>query len=100
MMLQQVYVSEDMHEGIKRKTNIILPPTQVPKQNIFAEAILGHTSARQKRHPLTWAVSLGAHMAVLAVLLLIPLYFSQGLSLGGLNSTLLVAPLPPAAAPP
>ena len=55
---------------------------------------------RQKRHPLKWAVSLGAHVGVLILLLLMPLYFSQGLNMQRLNMTLLVAPLPPAAAPP
>jgi periplasmic protein TonB len=43
---------------------------------------------------------LGAHVGVLTLLLLLPLYFSQGLDLHRFNSTLLMAPLPPAAAPP
>jgi protein TonB len=70
------------------------------QQDVFAEAMLETTSTRQKRHPLKWAVSLGAHVGILTLLLLLPLYFSQGLDLQRLRSTFLVAPLPPTAAPP
>jgi protein TonB len=78
-----------------------LPPTPVAaKQELFAEAMLERSSTRQKRHPLKWAASLAAHAAVLFLLLLLPLYFSQGLDMRRLNMTLLVAPLPPAAEPP
>jgi protein TonB len=70
------------------------------KQDVLAEALLEKSSTRQKRHPLKWAASLGAHAAVLFLLLLMPLYFSQGLDMHRLNMTLLIAPMPPAAAPP
>ena len=100
MLNQNVFFLEDM-KGAKPKRSVVLPPTQVAaKQDFFAEAILEQSSTRQKRHPLKWAASLGAHAAVLFLLLMMPLYFSQGLDMHRLNMTLLVAPLPPAAAPP
>ena len=100
MLNQHVFFLEDMN-GAKPKHSVVLPPTQVAaKQDILGEAMLERSSTRQKRHPLKWAVSLGAHVAVLFLLLLLPLYFSQGLDLQRFNTTLLVAPLPPAAAPP
>jgi len=100
MLNQNVFFLEDM-KGAKPKRSVVLPPTQVAaKQDFFAEAILEQSSTRQKRHPLKWAASLGAHAAVLFLLLLMPLYFSQGLDLQRFNTTLLIAPLPPAAAPP
>ena len=100
MLNQHVFFLEDMN-GAKPKRSVVLPPTQVAaKQDVFAEAMLERSSTRQKRHPLKWAVSLGAHAAVLFLLLLTPLYFSQGLDMHRFNMTLLVAPLPPAAAPP
>jgi periplasmic protein TonB len=100
MLNQNVFFLEDIH-GAKPRRSIVLPPTQVAsQQEVFAEAILERSSARQKRHPLKWAVSLGAHAGILILLLLMPLYYSQGLNLQRLNMTLLVAPLPPAAAPP
>jgi protein TonB len=100
MLNQHVFFLEDM-PGARPRQSVVLPPTQVTsQQEVFAEAILERSSARQKRHPLKWAVSLGAHACVLVLLLLMPLYFSQGLNMQRLNMTLLVAPLPPAAAPP
>ena len=100
MLNQNVFFLEDMN-GAKLNRSVMLPPTQVAaKQDVLAEALLERSSTRQKRHPLKWAVSLGAHAAVLFLLLLLPLYFSQGLDMHRLNMTLLVAPLPPAAAPP
>ena len=100
MLNQNVFFLEDMN-GAKQKRSVVLPPTPVAaKQDVFAEAMLERSSTRQKRHPLKWAASLGAHAAVLFLLLLMPLYFSQGLDLQRFNTTLLIAPLPPAAAPP
>jgi periplasmic protein TonB len=101
-MSNNIFLLEDMHHGaVAKKTSVVLPPTQVAaQQNVFAEAMLEATSAHQKRHPLKWAVSLGAHVAVLTLLLLLPLYFSQGLDLHRFNTMLLTAPPPPAAAPP
>jgi protein TonB len=104
MSNQSVFLLEDALESgksAKPKIRALLPPTNMAaQQNVFAEAMLDHSSTRQKRHPLKWAVSLAAHAGVLSLLLLMPLYFSQGLNLQRLNSTLLVAPPPPAAAPP
>jgi protein TonB len=95
-----VFILEDMH-GAKPRRSVVLPATQVAaKCDVFAEAMLEKSSTRQKRHPLKWMASLGAHALVLFLLLLMPLYFSQGLDMHRLNMTLLIAPLPPAAAPP
>ena len=100
MLNQNVFFLEDMNRA-KLNRSVMLPPTQVAaKPDVLAEALLEKSSTRQKRHPLKWAASLGAHAAVLFLLLLLPLYFSQGLDMHRLNMTLLVAPLPPAAAPP
>lgn len=97
---EQVLVLEDSYVGAKQEARIVLPPMPSAKQNVFAEAMLESTSTRQKRNPLKWAVSLAAHVTVLILLLAMPLYFSQGLSLQGLNATLLVAPISPLAPPP
>jgi periplasmic protein TonB len=99
MLNQHVFFLGDM-PGASPRRSVVLPPTQASQQEVFADAILEGSSVRQKRHPLKWAVSLGAHLGVLILLLLMPLYFSQGLNMQRLNMTLLVAPPPPAAAPP
>jgi protein TonB len=89
----------DSPPGMKR--SVILPPPKVDSlQDVFAEAIIEHTSMYQRRSPLDWAISLAVHTAVLAVLLILPLYFTNVLDVQKLNLTILVAPLPPAAPPP
>lgn len=100
MSNHSVLILEDMH-GAKPKRSVVLPSTPMAaKHDVFAEALLEKSSTRQKRHPLKWLASMGAHVTVLVLLLLMPLYFSQGLDMHRLNMTLLIAPLPPAAAPP
>jgi periplasmic protein TonB len=92
---------EHSHDIVMPNKNMELPRALAARQqDVFAEALLEATSTHQKRHPLKWLFSLGAHVAVLTVLLLMPLYFSKGLDLRRFNMTLLVAPLPPPAAPP
>src|ERR1017187_4939033 len=101
MLNQNIFFLGDPIHGVKPKVSVVLPPAEVAaKHDVFAEAMLEGNSTRQKRHPLKWAVSLGAHVGALIILLLLPLYFSQGLNLARMNMTMLVAPLPPAAAPP
>lgn len=101
MLDQNVFFLEDTYRNAVPVTPVVLPPVEVAsRQDVFAEAIIENSSAHQKRHPLKWAASLGAHLLILFLLLLMPLYFSQGLDLHRFNTMLLVSPLPPAAAPP
>ena len=100
MLNQPAFFLEDLNRS-KSSRRVELPPTQMlARQDVLSEALLERSSTRQKRHPLKWAASLGAHVVVLGLLLLLPLYFSQGLDMHRFNMTLLIAPLPPAAAPP
>jgi protein TonB len=99
-MSQQIFFLNDIDSVVRPRRSIVLPPAQNPQQDVFAEAMLEKSSTHQKRDPLKWAASFAAHLAVLTILLIMPLYFSQGLNLQKLNSTLLIAPAPPSAAPP
>ena len=101
MSSQHIFLLEEPNQVARPKVSVTLPPTGVAgKQDVFAEAMLDQTSTHQKRNPLKFAASMGAHLAVLVILLLLPLYFSQGLDFKRLQTTLLVAPMPPMAAPP
>jgi protein TonB len=76
-------------------------PAEGANSRFFSEALLEQSTARQRRSPMTWAVSLSIQLAILVTLLLLPLYFSQGIDMKRLETTLLVAPMPPMApAPP
>ena len=76
------------------------PKLRMPNR-VFAEALLENSTTRQRRSPMDWALSFFIHFAILLLLLFLPLYFSQGIDMKRLETTLLVAPMPPMApAPP
>ncbi len=79
---------------------VLLPPKVEALHDVFAEAMLQEDSMHRRRNPLDWVASIVAHFAVLASLLILPLYFTSGLNIQRFNLTFLVAPLPPAAPPP
>lgn len=99
MHSQHILFLEEAQPANSAKQHLILPPPAVgPIQDVFAEAMLEENSAHQRRSPLDWAVSLTVHVAVLAVLLILPLYFTAGLDVHKLNLTFLASP--PAGPPP
>jgi protein TonB len=102
MLSEQNLFLEDVYPGGRPKSNVVLPPPKIPLQShVFSEALLENSTARQRRSPLDWAVSFIIHFAILLLLLFLPLYFSQGIDMKRLETTLLVAPMPPMApAPP
>jgi periplasmic protein TonB len=102
MLSEQNVLLEDVYAGDRPKSSLILPPPEIaPQSRVFAEALLEHSTTRQRRSPMDWAVSFFIHSAILILLLLLPLYFSQGIDMKRLETTLLVAPMPPMApAPP
>lgn len=70
-------------------------------QETFVAAMLEEPSEQQKhRNPLEWLLSVGVHLAVLAALIIIPLYFTQTLNVKAFQTTWLEAPPPPAPPPP
>ena len=102
MLSEQNLFLEDVYPGGRPKSSLILPPPKIEPQNrVFAEALLDDSTTRQRRSPMDWAVSFFIHFAILLLLLFLPLYFSQGIDMKRLETTLLVAPMPPMApAPP
>jgi periplasmic protein TonB len=102
MSTEQNLFLEDVYPGGRAKRSVVLPPPKIALQNrVFAEALLENTTTRQRRSPMDWAVSFFIHFAILTLLLFLPLYFSQGIDMKRLETTLLVAPMPPMApAPP
>ena len=88
-------------EQRKARAHVVLAPPKVePLHDVFAEAMLEDTSSHQRRSAFDWVVSIGVHFAILALLLILPLYFTAGLDSQKLNLTFLAAPTTPLAAPP
>jgi periplasmic protein TonB len=69
------------------------------RKSLFAEAMLENSSTRPRRRARDFVVSATVQLLLLAMLLLLPLYFTEALDTHQLNPTLLV-PTPPAAPPP
>jgi len=95
-----LFVASDDYSEIEKK-HVVLPPRESgPDSDVFAEAMLEDSSTRQRRSPFDWVASIGVHFAVLAMLLILPLYFTAGLDYQKLNLTFLATPPMPAAPPP
>jgi protein TonB len=101
MLSEQNLFLEDLYPGGRPKSSVVLPPPKIAlPSHVFAEALLENSTTRQRRSPMDWAVSFFIHFAILILLLFVPLYFSQGIDMKRLETTLLVAPMPPMAAIP
>jgi protein TonB len=102
MLSEQNLHLEQVYPGGRSKISVTLPPPKIEHQNhVFAEALLENSTTHQRRSPMDLAVSFLVHFAILILLLFLPLYFSQGIDMKRLETTLLVAPMPPMApAPP
>lgn len=97
---QEMYL-DAVYPGGRPRASVVLPPPEVlPQSRILSEALLEQSPTRQRRSPMDWAISFLIHFGILSLLLLLPLYFSQGIDMKRLETTLLVAPMPPMAAPP
>jgi len=99
MQSQHILFLEDAAPASKSAVHV-LPPQSGPQRDVFEEAMLEHTSAHQHRNPFDWALAVGIHFAILAMLLILPLYFTAGLDFHRLNLTFLAPPMMPAAPPP
>ena len=98
MSTEQNLFLEDVYPGGRPKSNAILPPPKIPLQSrVLSEALLENSSTRQRRSPLDWAISFFIHFAILFVLIILPLFYSQGIDMKRLETTLLVAHMPPMA---
>jgi len=66
----------------------------------FAEGMVGNFHLQKPRTWVDFVVSVLGHSLVVAVLILLPLYFTQAISMPQFEKTLLVAPPPPPPPPP
>ena len=78
---------------------LTLPPTV--KKDVFLNALLETPTATQpRRSPLEWAGAMALHLAILATLIIVPLYTTGTITLPDYNEVPLVAPPPPPPPPP
>ena len=84
----------------RSSTSSMRVPIRAEAQEKVLSALLETPLEQKRRNPLDWLLSLIIHAVVLAVLVIVPLVFTQVIDLHNLQLTYLVAPAPPAAAPP
>ena len=75
-------------------------PSSTEAQQRVLNSLLDSALHSERRNPLDWAISVAAHGLVIAAVIVVPLLFTQAIDLRALQLTYLVAPMPPAAAPP
>jgi protein TonB len=66
-----------------------------PPRPVFAASLLEMNHMGRPRRTADYVFSLSMHLALLALLLLLPLVFTQGLDVGRFMTTFVVAPPPP-----
>jgi protein TonB len=98
--LNVLLIGETGPAAMARAHIVLALPKVEPLHDVFEEAMLEDTSSHQRRSALDWVASIGVHFAILAVLLILPLYFTTGLDSQKLRLTFLAPPVMPAAAPP
>jgi len=95
-------VPADARTGVGLKTNgasnLLASAAQ---ENVFKDALLDKAwEGGDERKPLDWLISLGVHLAVIAVVMIVPLFITQGIDLSHFQATYLVSPSLDAPAPP
>jgi periplasmic protein TonB len=76
------------------------PSTVSREQGMFATAILEEDAGTRGKRAARTGAALVLQIAIVGTLVLLPLFFTEGLDLYKMNTTLLVAPPPPSAPPP
>jgi protein TonB len=71
-----------------------------PRHRLFDEVLLTKTALGHKRTAAEWLISFAIHAAVVAAVIIIPLFFTQTINPRQLELTYLIAPPLPAAPPP
>jgi protein TonB len=75
-------------------------PTIAKAEETFLKGMLETPWKQGRRSPADWALSILVHAIIVSAVVLVPLFFTQVIDLRGFQVMFLVAPRPPAAAPP
>jgi protein TonB len=86
-------------KNMRPEAKTALPPGKRIETH-FAEGMVGNFHLQKPRSFWDFLVSVLGHSFVVALLILLPLYFTDAINMHQLQNTFLVAPPPPAAPPP
>jgi len=97
-MVPNILIGANETRGAE-KPHVVLPPSRgAEKQILFDGALLDN--AVHKRKKADWLISFAVHAAIVAALIVVPLFFTQALDLTRSEITYLAPPPTPYAPPP
>src|SRR5258708_4583396 len=100
MATDRISIFGPTQDGPARKTAGSLRISPTVKNDVFLKALLETPTTEQvRRSPLQWAGAMVLHVAIIAALIVVPLYTTGTIHLNEYNEVPLVAP-PPLAPPP
>jgi protein TonB len=100
MTIHPMHLFDPAQAGLTRRATRPVHLSPTTQNDIFLNALLEIPAAKTlRRSPLEWAAATGLHIAILATLIIVPLYTTGTIQLGNYEDTPLVAP-PAAPAPP
>jgi protein TonB len=100
MVSQSLPIATINPGGSREQKRSDQPPVPQTAEDVFTKALLELPTEYKHRNPLEWAFSLLVHAAVIAALIILPLYFTQAIDLRAFQTNWLVAPVPPGPPPP
>jgi len=100
MLNQHILLVEEGVPAAQIKYLVLRHPEVEPQHAVFSGTMLEDNSAHQHRSLLDWVASVFVHVAILATLLILPLYFTSGLDIHKFNLTFLSPPTLPPGPPP
>jgi protein TonB len=100
MTTHPMHLFDPAHAGPTGKPARPVRLSPTTHNDIFLSALLETpTTKTLRRSPLEWAAATGLHIAILATLIIVPLYTTGTIQLNKYEDTPLVAPPPPPAPP-
>jgi periplasmic protein TonB len=98
-MLPRIVIQDNEPTDISAKARILLPICPgTESADVFEGALLDKTMHR--RRPVDWLISLSVHVAIVAALVIVPLFLKQAIDLTQYETTVLAPPPTPFAPPP
>src|SRR5580704_10431372 len=97
-MVRNILIGANEQHGAARPS-VLLPPSAGAEGQVFLDgALLDNTV--HKRKTADWLISFAVHAAIVAALIIVPMFFTQALDLTRSEITYLAAPPTPYAPPP
>ncbi len=101
MTTHPMHLFDPALKGLKGKVTRPVHVSPTEQNDVFLDALLEMPTTKSvRRSPLEWAAATGLHVAILATLIIVPLYTTETIQLRNYEQTPLVTPPAPPPPPP